>query len=105
MENAESCMVHQTNIFFLKLLLFSPFNPLARRETPAEGQRPEGEGANIDRRLVPYHKMQANPQPRTQGLISAHRHVPTLTAKRPWLWLVTWLPDFGSQQKNPLGVG
>ena len=29
--------------------------PLARREAPAEGRRPEGEGANIDRRLVPYH--------------------------------------------------
>ena len=24
-------------------------------EAPAEGRRPEGEGANIDRRLVPYH--------------------------------------------------
>ena len=30
-------------------------NPLARREAPAEGRRPEGEGANLDRRLVPYH--------------------------------------------------
>ena len=29
--------------------------PLARREAPAEGRSPEGEGANIDRRLVPYH--------------------------------------------------
>ena len=29
--------------------------PLARREAPAEGRRPDGEGANIDRRLVPYH--------------------------------------------------
>ena len=29
--------------------------PLARRESPAEVRRPEGEGANIDRRLVPYH--------------------------------------------------
>ena len=29
--------------------------PLARREAPAEGRRPAGEGANIDRRLVPYH--------------------------------------------------
>ena len=28
--------------------------PLARREAPAEGRRPEGEGANIDRGLVPY---------------------------------------------------
>ena len=30
-------------------------SPLARREALAEGRRPEGEGANIDRRLVPYH--------------------------------------------------
>ena len=29
--------------------------PLAWREAPAEGRRPEDEGANIDRRLVPYH--------------------------------------------------
>ena len=29
--------------------------PLARRQAPAEGRRPEGEGANIDRHLVPYH--------------------------------------------------
>ena len=29
--------------------------PLARREAQAEGRRPVGEGANIDRRLVPYH--------------------------------------------------
>ena len=26
-----------------------------RRIAPAEGQRPEGEGASIDRHLVPYH--------------------------------------------------
>ena len=31
------------------------FYPLARRKAPAEGRRPEGVGANIDRRLVPYH--------------------------------------------------
>ena len=30
-------------------------SPLARREAPAEGRRPEGEGANLNRRLVPYH--------------------------------------------------
>ena len=29
------------------------YYPLARREAPAEGRRPEG--ANIDRRLVLYH--------------------------------------------------
>ena len=29
-------------------------NPLARCEAPTAGQRPAGEGANIDRRLVPY---------------------------------------------------
>ena len=29
--------------------------PLARRKVPADGRRPEGEGANIVRRLVPYH--------------------------------------------------
>ena len=28
--------------------------PLARREAPTAGRRPAGEGANIDRRLVPY---------------------------------------------------
>ena len=27
--------------------------PLARREAPTAGRRPAGEGANIDRRLVP----------------------------------------------------
>ena len=29
-------------------------NPLARYEVPAEGRMPEGEGANINWRLVPY---------------------------------------------------
>ena len=29
--------------------------PLARREAPAEDRRPDGQGANLDRRLVPYH--------------------------------------------------
>ena len=29
-------------------------HPLARRKAPVEGRRSEGEGANIDRRLVPY---------------------------------------------------
>ena len=38
------------------------FCPLARREAPAEDRRPEGEGANIDRRLVPLSReMHANP--------------------------------------------
>ena len=32
--------------------------PLARREAPAEGRRPEGEGANLGRHLVPYHVKQ-----------------------------------------------
>ena len=32
--------------------------PLARREAPAEGRRPKGEGANLDRHLVPYHVKQ-----------------------------------------------
>ena len=27
-----------------------------REKAPGEGRRPEGEGANIDRRLVPYHE-------------------------------------------------
>ena len=27
----------------------------AQRDTPAEGRRPEGKGANLDRRFVPYH--------------------------------------------------
>ena len=36
-------------------LLLQGINPLAQRFAPAEGRRPEGEGANIDRRLVPYH--------------------------------------------------
>ena len=38
--------------YFLRARISSP---LARREAPAEGRRPEGEGDNIDRRLVPYH--------------------------------------------------
>ena len=29
-------------------------NPLARRDAPTAGRRPAGEGANIERRLVPY---------------------------------------------------
>ena len=29
--------------------------PRARREAPAGGQRPPGEGANLNRHLVPYH--------------------------------------------------
>ena len=32
--------------------------PLAVRKAPAEGRRPEGEGANLDRHLVPYHGKQ-----------------------------------------------
>ena len=32
--------------------------PLARRDASAEGRRPEGEGANLDRHLVPYHVKQ-----------------------------------------------
>ena len=32
--------------------------PLARRKAPAEGRRPEGEGANLHRNLVPYHVKQ-----------------------------------------------
>ena len=31
-------------------------NPPAQSEALAEGRRPEGEGANLDRRLVPYHR-------------------------------------------------
>ena len=34
------------------------FSPLARRKAPAEGQRPEGEGANLDRHLIPYYVKQ-----------------------------------------------
>ena len=40
--------------------------PLARRESPAEGRRPEGEGANIDRRLVPYHAKSMRIQSRSE---------------------------------------
>ena len=29
--------------------------PLTHGEAPAQGRTPEGEGANLDRRLVPYH--------------------------------------------------
>ena len=29
--------------------------PLAWHEAPAEGRRPNGKDANLDRRLVPYH--------------------------------------------------
>ena len=48
-------------VSYLKITVFCMYSmtyknhPLARREAPAEGRRPEGEGANIDRRLVPYH--------------------------------------------------
>ena len=35
------------------------FNTLARRKAPAERQKPEGEGANLDRHLVPYHGKQS----------------------------------------------
>ena len=47
-------------LFYNKQIIADNFTslfiyPLARREAPAEGRTPEGEGANIDRRLVPYH--------------------------------------------------
>ena len=63
-ENANICILKSFLWIFEKrktretdegLLRTRVSSPLARRETPAEGQRPEGEGANIDRRLVPYH--------------------------------------------------
>ena len=43
-----------TNYYQISIF-WNPHYPLARRKAPAEGRRPEGEGANIDRRLVPYH--------------------------------------------------
>ena len=49
--------------------------PLAGREAPAEGRRPEGEGANIDRRLVPYHGKSRRIQSRIE-------FIPSLGAKR-----------------------
>ena len=42
-------------IWITQFFWYLYFNPLARREAPAEGRRCEGEGANIDRRLVTYH--------------------------------------------------
>ena len=43
-------------VLYEVLLIDSFFDiPLTRREAPADGRRLEGEGANIDRRLVPYH--------------------------------------------------
>ena len=42
------------NIKFWQLRILNIY-PLPRREAPAEVRSPEGEGANIDRRLVPYH--------------------------------------------------
>ena len=33
--------------------MFTFYDPLARREAPTAGRRIAGEGANIDRRLVP----------------------------------------------------
>ena len=48
-----TCLLNQEN--WQGVFHFIYFNPLARREAPAEGRRSEGEGANIDRRLVPYH--------------------------------------------------
>ena len=41
-------------VYLEKITQFQDY-PLARREAPAEGRRPEGEGANLDRHLVPYH--------------------------------------------------
>ena len=37
---------------------FSFIYPIARREAPADGRMPEGEGANLDRHLVPYYVKQ-----------------------------------------------
>ena len=48
-------------------------NPLARREAPAEGRTPEGEGANIDRRLVPYHGKCRRIQPRIEFIHLSRR--------------------------------
>ena len=51
-------------VSYLKITVFCMYSmtyknhPLARREAPAEGRRPEGEGANLDRHLVPYHGKQ-----------------------------------------------
>ena len=59
---------------FLTIVISSP---LARREVPVEGRRPEGEGAHIDRHLVPYHgKMKCK---RIQSRIE---FIPSLGAKR-----------------------
>ena len=42
-------------LFKYLIQIFVQTSPLARREAPVEGRRPDGEGANLDRRLVPYH--------------------------------------------------
>ena len=42
-----------------RMSAYRPYsNPLARREPPPGGRRPEGKGANLDRHLVPYHVKQ-----------------------------------------------
>ena len=48
---ADECLLH----YFIPLYAQDLRNPLARCEAPAEGRRPEGDGVNIDRCLIPYH--------------------------------------------------
>ena len=45
------CNPPPSNVF---CLIFNDDHPLARREAPTAGRKPAGEGANINRRLVPY---------------------------------------------------
>ena len=58
------------------------FNTLARRKAPAERQKPEGEGANLDRHLVPYHGKQSESDLASSLFISLSPHTAQSASKR-----------------------
>ena len=64
--------------------------PLARREAPAEGRRPEREGANLDRHLVPYHGKQGESNLASSSFIYLfiYMHQPrsSCAASEFWPW-------------------
>ena len=67
-------------------------NPLARREAQAEGRRPEGEGANIDRRLVPYHEKSMRIQSRIEFIYIYMHQLRSFLRRRAKIgyWVNVW---------------
>ena len=60
--------------------------PLARRKAPAEGRRPEGEGANLDQHLVPYHGKQGESNLASSLFIYMHQPRSSCAASEFWPW-------------------